>query len=255
MNGVMIDVRQLVKSFQTLRVLDGVSLSVRRGEVATIVGPSGGGKSTLLRCINGLETFESGEVQVDELRLDGSGMAGHSKEVLIQLRRRVGMVFQQFNLFPHMNVLENVLAGPLYALNKPHDECQAAAEQLLARVGLAEKLTARPDQLSGGQQQRVAIARALAMNPEVILFDEPTSALDPQMAGEVLEVITDLAASGQTMIVVTHAMEFARRASRTVHVMHGGQIVESGPPSQVFDAPQTEITRGFLAQERNGSGY
>ncbi len=253
MNGVMIDVRQLVKSFQSLRVLDGVSLSVRRGEVATIVGPSGGGKSTLLRCINGLETFESGEVQVDELQLKASGMQGDLKDVLIQLRRRVGMVFQQFNLFPHMNVLENVLAGPLYALNRPRDECQAAAEQLLARVGLAEKVTARPDQLSGGQQQRVAIARALAMNPEVILFDEPTSALDPQMAGEVLEVITNLAASGQTMIVVTHAMEFARRAADTMHVMHGGRIVESGPPSQIFEAPQSEVTRAFLAQTRSDS--
>jgi ABC-type polar amino acid transport system ATPase subunit len=247
----MIDVRELVKSYGPLRVLDGVTLSVRQGEVATIVGPSGGGKSTLLRCINGLETFDAGEVQVDDLRLHAADARNHSAEVLLQLRRRVGMVFQQFNLFPHMTVLENVLAGPLYALNRRRDECQAAAEQLLARVGLADKLNARPDQLSGGQQQRVAIARALAMNPEVMLFDEPTSALDPRMAGEVLEVIADLAKSGQTMIVVTHAMEFARRASHTVHVMHGGRVIESGPPSQIFESPQTDVTREFLAETRH----
>jgi ABC-type polar amino acid transport system ATPase subunit len=247
----MIDVRELVKSYGPLRVLDGVTLSVRRGEVATIVGPSGGGKSTLLRCINGLEQFDSGEVQVDELPLHAADVRNHTSDALLQLRRRVGMVFQQFNLFPHMTVLENVLAGPLYALNRRRVDCQAAAEQLLARVGLAEKLNARPDQLSGGQQQRVAIARALAMNPEVMLFDEPTSALDPRMAGEVLEVIADLAKSGQTMIVVTHAMEFARRASHTVHVMHGGRVIESGPPSQIFESPQTDVTREFLAETRH----
>jgi ABC-type polar amino acid transport system ATPase subunit len=160
------------------------------------------------------------------------------------------MVFQQFNLFPHMTVLENVLAGPLYALNRSRPECEAEARELLARVGLAEKLTASPDQLSGGQQQRVAIARTLAMHPEAILFDEPTSALDPRMAAEVIEVIADLAESGQTMIVVTHAMHFARTISNTVHVMHAGRVAESGPPSQIFDAPQQEVTRDFLAETR-----
>jgi ABC-type polar amino acid transport system ATPase subunit len=243
----MIEVTNLIKNHGELRVLDGVNLAVRRGEVATIVGPSGGGKSTLLRCINGLDVFDSGEVKVDQLRLH-AGDAEHHPETLRELRRRVGMVFQQFNLFPHMNVLDNVLAGPLYALNRPRGECDAEARQLLARVGLADKLAAMPDQLSGGQQQRVAIARALAMHPEAILFDEPTSALDPRMAAEVIEVIADLAASGQTMIVVTHAMHFARNVSHTMHVMHAGRIAESGPPSQVFDSPQQEVTTQFLGQ-------
>ena len=169
-------------------------------------------------------------------------------ESLRALRRRVGMVFQQFHLFPHMNVLENVLAGPQFVLRRPRDESEQEARQLLERVGLADKLVATPDQLSGGQQRRVAIARALAMKPEAILFDEPTSAPDPRMAAEVISVIADLAKSGQTMIVVTHAMGFARNVSHTVHVMHGGRVAESGPPQQIFDAPREEITRSFLAQ-------
>src|SRR5450432_2844685 len=226
----MIEVRGLVKNHGSLRVLDGVSLAVRRGEVAAVVGPSGGGKSTLLRCINGLETFEAGEVHVDQIRLGAIGAAGTNGDSLRELRRRVGMVFQQFNLFPHMSVLDNVLAGPRYALNCSRDECEVEARQLLDRVGLADKLAASPEQLSGGQQQRVAIARALAMKPEAILFDEPTSALDPRMAAEVISVITDLARSGQTMIVVTHAMGFARNVAHTMHVMHAGQVAESGPP-------------------------
>jgi ABC-type polar amino acid transport system ATPase subunit len=246
----MIEVRNLVKNHGDLRVLDGVTLSVRRGEVATVIGPSGGGKSTLLRCINGLETFQEGEVQVDDVYLrpgpDGIG----ATETLRTLRRRVGMVFQQFHLFPHMTVLENVLSGPLYVLKRSRDEAEHEARQLLERVGLAEKLAARPDQLSGGQQQRVAIARALAMRPEAILFDEPTSALDPRMAAEVISVIADLAKTGQTMIVVTHAMGFARNVSDTVHVMHAGRVAESGPPEQIFEHPHEEVTRTFLAQSR-----
>jgi ABC-type polar amino acid transport system ATPase subunit len=246
----MIQVRRLVKSHGSLRVLDGVSLSVARGEVATVIGPSGGGKSTLLRCINGLEMFEEGEVQVGDVCLRSGttrhGMAGTLRE----LRCRVGMVFQQFNLFPHMTVLENVLAGPMYALNRARGECESDARQLLERVGLSEKLTARPEQLSGGQQQRVAIARTLAMKPEAILFDEPTSALDPRMASEVLNVITDLAKSGQTMIVVTHAMGFARNVANTVHVMHNGRIAESGSPQRIFEDPIEEITRTFLAETK-----
>ena len=245
----MIHVRNLVKSHGPLRVLDGVSLSVRCGEVAAVIGPSGGGKSTLLRCINGLETFEEGDVQVDDIHLRPGaqhGMAGALRE----LRRRVGFVFQQFHLFPHMSVLENVLSGPLYALNRPRDESEPEARKLLERVGLGEKLNARPDQLSGGQQQRVAIARALAMNPEAILFDEPTSALDPRMAAVVLSVITDLAKSGQTMIVVTHAMGFAQNVAQTVHIMHNGRVAESGPPQQIFAAPHEEVTRTFLAQTK-----
>jgi ABC-type polar amino acid transport system ATPase subunit len=244
----MIEIRNLGKSHGALRVLDGVSLSVERGEVATIIGPSGGGKSTLLRCINGLEPFEEGEVQVDEIRLRGGAGSQAESETLRELRRRVGMVFQQFHLFPHMNVLENVLAGPLYALRRPREICEAQARQLLERVGLAEKLAAKPDQLSGGQQQRVAIARTLAMQPEAILFDEPTSALDPRMAAEVMSVITDLARSGQTMIVVTHAIGFARNVSHRVHVMHGGRIAESGPPQQIFEQPCEEVTRTLLAE-------
>jgi len=246
----MIEVRNVVKNHGDLRVLDGVSLSVRRGEVATVIGPSGGGKSTLLRCINGLETFQHGEVQVDDVRLHPGAARRETANTLRALRRRVGMVFQQFHLFPHMTVLENVLAGPLFVLSRKREEAEPEARQLLARVGLAEKLSAMPDQLSGGQQQRVAIARALAMQPEAILFDEPTSALDPRMAAEVISVITDLAKSGQTMIVVTHAMSFAHNVSHTVHVMHAGRIAESGPPAQIFENPREEITRTFLAQTR-----
>jgi ABC-type polar amino acid transport system ATPase subunit len=246
----MIEVRALVKNHGGLRVLDGVSLDVRRGEVAAVIGPSGGGKSTLLRCINGLDPFEEGEVQVDQIRLRAGAARGEIGQSLRELRRRVGMVFQQFNLFPHMSVLENVVAGPLYVLNQSQGQCEAEARQVLNRVGLADKLDARPEQLSGGQQQRVAIARALAMKPEAILFDEPTSALDPRMAAEVISVITDLARSGQTMIVVTHAMGFARNVAHTVHVMHGGRVAESGTPERIFDDPQEEVTRSFLAQTK-----
>ncbi len=246
----MIDVRNLVKNHGELRVLDGVSLSVRRGEVAAVIGPSGGGKSTLLRCINGLESFDAGEIQVDDVRLRPGAARREMAETLRELRRRVGMVFQQFHLFPHMTVLENVLSGPLHVLRRRRDEAEPEARQLLERVGLADKLAAMPEQLSGGQQQRVAIARALAMKPEAILFDEPTSALDPRMAAEVISVITDLAKSGQTMIVVTHAMGFARNVSHTVHVMHAGRVAESGPPEQIFENPREEVTRKFLDQTK-----
>ncbi|MEX0612690.1 MAG: ATP-binding cassette domain-containing protein, partial [Pirellulales bacterium] len=193
---------------------------------------------------------QEGEVQVDEVRLSPSGARREMGESLRALRRRVGMVFQQFHLFPHMSVLENVISGPLYVLRRSRDELEVEAQQLLTRVGLADKLAARPEQLSGGQQQRVAIARALAMKPEAILFDEPTSALDPRMAAEVISVITDLAKSGQTMIVVTHAMGFARSVSHTIHVMHGGRVAESGTAQQIFEEPREEVTRSFLAQTR-----
>jgi ABC-type polar amino acid transport system ATPase subunit len=242
----MIEVRELVKSHGSLRVLDGVSLTVKRGEVAAVIGPSGGGKSTLLRCINGLETFEGGEVQVDELRLGPAHNGGEGP--LRQLRQRVGMVFQQFHLFPHLSVLENVMSGPLYVLGVPRAEAEEQARHLLGRVGLSDKVSARPEQLSGGQQQRVAIARTLAMRPEAILFDEPTSALDPRMAAEVLRVIADLARSGQTMVVVTHAMGFARRVAHTVHVMHEGRVAESGPPRHIFEGSTLPVTRSFLAE-------
>ena len=251
----MITVSNLVKSFGDHRVLQGTSLEVRRGEVAAVVGPSGGGKSTLLRCINGLEAFDGGEIRVHDITLrptgepQGSSWRSWSRQ-LLALRRRVGMVFQQFNLFPHLSVLGNVTIGPRLALKQPRSEAEVFARQLLDRVGLGDKLRDRPEQLSGGQQQRVAIARALAVKPEAILFDEPTSALDPRMAGEVLSVIADLAKQGQTMIVVTHAMGFARNVATTVHVMAAGRVVESGPPEQLFDAPQNAMTKHFLAEER-----
>jgi polar amino acid transport system ATP-binding protein len=247
----VIEVRNLVKCHGRLRVLDGVSLTVRRGEVAVVVGPSGGGKSTLLRCVNGLEAFGEGEVRIDEVAFRAGPVGPDEERTLRVVRRRVGMVFQQFHLFPHLSVLGNVMSGPLYVLGRPRAEAEKSARGLLDRVGLLDRSDARPDELSGGQQQRVAIARALAMEPEAILFDEPTSALDPRMAGEVLKVIAELATAGQTMVVVTHAMGFARRVAHTVHVMHAGRVVESGPPDRVFDHPHEEVTRAFLAQARD----
>jgi ABC-type polar amino acid transport system ATPase subunit len=244
----MIAVAGLVKIFNRSTILDGASLDVKRGEVAGVIGPSGGGKTTLLRCINALEPFQGGRVSVEDLHLEPEGPVRPPKQLLIQLRRKVGMVFQSFNLFPHMTALQNVMAGPRFALKQPWAAAEALAQELLKRVGLGDKAHAKPEQLSGGQQQRVAIARALAVNPSAILFDEPTSALDPRMADEVLGVITDLAKAGQTMIVVTHLMNFARRVSHNIHVMSAGKIVESGPPERVFAEPRHEVTREFLQQ-------
>jgi ABC-type polar amino acid transport system ATPase subunit len=239
----MIELQNIHKRYGQTEVLRGVSLTVRKGEVSVLLGPSGGGKSTLLRAINGLETIDDGVIRIGDLAYS----AGQPVEpTMSHIRRRVGMVFQQFNLFPHMTVLENVAEAPRQVLKLPRAAAQAAAEVLLRRVGLGEKLDARPGNLSGGQQQRVAIARALAMKPEAILFDEPTSALDPRMTGEVTEVMVELARGGQTMIVVTHAMSFAQSVATTVHVMHAGQIAESGPPQQIFENPQQEVTRMFL---------
>ncbi len=229
-------------------VLSGVTLEVRRGEVAALVGPSGSGKTTFLRCLNGLETFEAGEIQLAGITLRGGLPPAERRPLVAQLRRRVGMVFQQFNLFPHRTALGNVIEAPLHVLGYPREQAVAEAKTLLARVGLGDKLRHMPDMLSGGQQQRVAIARALAMKPEVMLFDEPTSALDPRMAAEVEAVIADLAADGQTMIVVTHSLRLARRAAETVHVFDAGRILESGPSEQVFDHPRNEVTRQFVEQ-------
>jgi polar amino acid transport system ATP-binding protein len=215
-------------------VLDQISLDVRPGEVAAIIGPSGGGKSTFLRCLNGLETFEAGSVRVGDIEINSRMTPETRQRQLALVRRRVGMVFQQFNLFPHRTVLGNVIEAPMTVLGKRRDEAVAAARTLLERVGLGDKLDRWPDTLSGGQQQRVAIARALAMGPEVILFDEPTSALDPRMAAEVEAVITDLARSGQTMLVVTHSLRLARRAAQTIHVFEGGRVKTSGPPEQIL---------------------
>ncbi|MCK6455098.1 MAG: amino acid ABC transporter ATP-binding protein [Phycisphaerae bacterium] len=243
----MIRIDKLVKRFGSQPILRGATLSISRGDVAVLIGASGSGKSTLLRCVNGLETFDDGRIDVDGLSLSAGMTPSERAEALRRLRRRVGMVFQQFNLFPHMSVLENVLAGPRHVLGVPRDVAEPKARELLDRVGMSAAVDRRPGTLSGGQQQRVAIARALAMEPVVMLFDEPTSALDPRMTAEVLSVMSDLAASGQTMLVVSHAMGFVRRSARTVHVLIEGQVVESGPPEQVFEAARHPGTRELLA--------
>jgi ABC-type polar amino acid transport system ATPase subunit len=244
----VITVKQLVKWHGKSEVLRGISVSVKKGDVEAIIGPSGGGKSTFLRCLNGLEAFHGGEVDIDGMKLTPQTNARKDALLLQQVRRRVGFVFQQFNLFPHLTVLENLIEAPLRVLKQPRDEVVSRAEILLRRVGLEEKMNERPRSLSGGQQQRVAIARTLVMQPGAILFDEPTSALDPVMAGEVLSLMADLAGEGQTMIVVTHSIHFARRVANKVHVFAGGLDVESGPPSEVFENPQHETTRSFLRQ-------
>ncbi|SIN83093.1 amino acid ABC transporter ATP-binding protein, PAAT family [Singulisphaera sp. GP187] len=244
----MIEVNGLIKSHGPLQVLRGVSLTVAHGEVAAIIGPSGGGKSTFLRCLNGLETFQGGSIAIDGLRLESDTPAAVRDRTLRRIRLEVGMVFQSFNLFPHRTVLANVTEGPVYVRGLGQDEAEDRAKRLLDRVGLADKLGAMPRQLSGGQQQRVAIARALAMEPHAILFDEPTSALDPRMTAEVLAVMTDLASDGLTMIVVTHAMRFARQVAHTIHVFGEGRVIESGPPSQIFDDPLQEATRMLLSE-------
>jgi ABC-type polar amino acid transport system ATPase subunit len=243
----VLTVTNLVKRWGRTEVLKGVGLRVERGTVSVLIGPSGCGKTTVLRCVNGLEPFDDGEVVVGTARLT-AGTSNGRQEQLKQLRRCVGTVFQQFQLFPHLTVLENVIEAPIHVLGKPREIAVSEARALLDRVGLAERLTAMPHQLSGGQQQRVAVARALAMQPDLLLFDEPTSALDPKMTAEVLSVISDLAKSGQTMLVVTHAMGFARKVATDVHVLFDGVIIESGPPSQVFDSPSHPATREFLAE-------
>ena len=243
----MIELTSIVKRYQQHEVLRGVSLKVADGEVCVLLGPSGGGKSTLLRTINGLESFDSGSIRVSDVVLHAA--AGTERDAaLLQIRKRVGMVFQQFNLFPHRSVLENVTEAPIHVLKQPREAAVQNARRILSRVGMADKENARPGSLSGGQQQRVAIARTLAMNPEAILFDEPTSALDPRTTAEVISVMTDLASSGQRMIVVTHAMSFARTVAHKVHILHAGRIAESGPPEQIFEAPQEAITREFLSE-------
>jgi len=242
----VIRVRELTKRHGAHEVLRGVSLDVPQGDVAVIIGPSGGGKSTFLRCLNGLERFDGGRVEIDGTTLEPRMPHTLEAQAHRAVRARVGMVFQQFHLFPHKSVLENVVEAPIQVAHEPSDQARARALVLLERVGLASKAHARPGVLSGGEQQRVAIARALAMHPEVILFDEPTSSLDPRRTAEVLSVLTDLAAEGQTMVVVTHAMTFARKAAKHVHVFHEGRVIESGPPEQVLEAPHNPTTREFL---------
>jgi polar amino acid transport system ATP-binding protein len=243
----MIEVRELVLRQGGVSILRGVSLFVERGEVAVIIGSSGSGKSTLLRCLNGLERFDGGTMTVDGLTIAAETPAPERARLLSQVRRSVGMVFQNFNLFPHRTVLENVTEGPIYVLGVRRELAEERARVLLRRVGLADRLGARPRQLSGGEQQRVAIARALALEPRALLCDEPTSALDPRMAAEVLGVLTDLAHDGLTMVVVTHAMRFARRVGQTVHVLDEGRIIESGSPQEIFENPRHETTRSLLS--------
>lgn len=237
----VVSIRNLNKSFGDNHVLRGIDLDVQRGEVVCIIGPSGSGKSTLLRCVNMLETPTDGTVVVlgtDLTDLDSD---------LDAARTKIGMVFQSFNLFSHMSVLDNVCVAQRKVLKRSKDEAEKIALQLLQRVGLSEKATAFPAQLSGGQQQRVAIARALAMNPQVMLFDEATSALDPELVGEVLNVMRGLAEEGMTMLVVTHEMGFAANVASRVVFMDGGVIVEQGPPAQIINSPQEERTKAFLS--------
>ena len=243
----MIDAADIHKRFGATHVLRGASLTVEKGELAALIGGSGSGKSTLLRCINALESFDAGAIRVGDITLAPQSNSAALSATHLKLRRRIGMVFQQFNLFPHMSALENVMCGPVYAQGMPREKAVSLARQLLDRVGLADKADARPASLSGGQQQRVAIARTLANEPEAILFDEPTSALDPRMTAEVLAVMADLAAGGQTMIVVSHHMGFVRRSATTVHMLHAGRVIESGPPAQVFESPARDETREFLS--------
>ena len=237
----MIEIKGLRKAFGVDEVLKGIDLSIAEKEVVVIIGPSGSGKSTLLRCMNHLEEPTAGEVVVDGITLS-------SEANINKVREEVGMVFQRFNLFPHMTVLENIMLAPMKVKHIAKDEAEKTARELLARVGLAEKADAYPDNLSGGQQQRVAIARALAMHPKVMLFDEPTSALDPEMVGEVLDVMRALAREGMTMVIVTHEMGFAREVGDRLLFVDEGRIIESGAPREVFEHPQEERTRSFLSK-------
>ena len=241
----VVSISNLNKSFGSNHVLRGIDLEVKQGEVVCIIGPSGSGKSTLLRCVNMLEKPSGGTVVVLGRELT------HIDCDLDEARTKIGMVFQQFNLFPHMTVLENICVAQRKVLKRSSDEAETTSKALLARVGLSDKEDAYPAQLSGGQQQRVAIARALAMNPDVMLFDEATSALDPELVGEVLQVMQALAEGGMTMLVVTHEMGFASRVATRVVFMDAGIIVEQGPPSEVINAPREERTRAFLSSVHN----
>ena len=242
----MIDVINLRKSFGDLEILKGINITINKGDIVAVLGPSGSGKSTFLRCLNLLETPTTGEILYH-----GENIAGR-KVNAPQYRSKVGMVFQSFNLFNNMNVLENCMIGQVKVLKKNKEDAKKNAMQYLEKVGMAPYINAKPRQLSGGQKQRVAIARALAMEPELLLFDEPTSALDPQMVGEVLEVMRNLAKEGLTMIIVTHEMAFARDVSSHVVFMAGGVIAEEGTPREIFENPQNQLTREFLGRFMRG---
>ena len=239
-DGHLVELRDVRKSFGDNVVLHDVDLEIARGEAIVVAGPSGSGKSTMLRCINGLEPVDSGEI-----RFDGAPLPTKGKE-LQAVRAQIGMVFQQFNLFPHMSVLDNIVIGPTKAKDVPAEDARKRATELLERVGIPEKADAMPADLSGGQQQRVAIARALAMEPKLMLFDEPTSALDPEMIREVLDVMRALAKSGMTMVVVTHEMGFAREVCDRIVFIDDGRIVEQGPPAEFFANAQSERAREFV---------
>jgi polar amino acid transport system ATP-binding protein len=247
---IAVDVREVSKSFGGVEVLRKISLRVAHGQTVSILGPSGSGKSTLLRCINWLEEPDSGEVLIAGVRigLKADGKTHMPDRELARMRARIGMVFQSFNLWPHLSVIENVTEAPIHVLGMARDEAVARAQALLDKVGIADKRDAYPYVLSGGQKQRVAIARALAMNPEVILFDEPTSALDPELVGEVLATMRTLSEEGMTMVVVTHEMGFAREASDEIVFIDQGSVVEHQPPDAFFDRPQTVRARQFLSR-------
>lgn len=250
---LVIEALDIHKSFGDLEILKGISLQVRRGEVVVLIGASGSGKTTFIRCINLLEDIQAGQIRVAgqpmgyRTRANGS-LVRDSERNIARQRRDIGMVFQRFNLFPHMTALENIIEAPVHVLGVPRAAAEEQARALLKRVGLAEKAGHYPSMLSGGQQQRVAIARALAMKPQAMLFDEPTSALDPETVGEVLQVMKELAEEGMTMVVVTHEMGFAREVADRVVVLDQGELIEQGPPEQIFSQPRHARTRAFLSR-------
>ena len=244
-NDVLIETKDVCKSFNNVSVLKGISTKIHKGEVVVIIGPSGSGKSTFLRCLNRLEEPTSGQVI-----FEGKDICSKGQDITA-LRQKMGMVFQQFNLFNNLTVMENIMAGPKLVKKQDDEQARAAATKLLERVGLAEKADEYPSKLSGGQKQRIAIVRALAMEPDVMLFDEPTSALDPEMVGEVLKVMQDLASTGITMVVVTHEMGFAKTVGTRVLFIDDGQILEDGTPEQIFEHPQNPRTQNFLNKVLN----
>jgi polar amino acid transport system ATP-binding protein len=250
--AVIMRAQDVHKRFGKLEVLRGVSMEVRAAETVCVIGPSGSGKTTFIRCVNHLENIDAGRIEVNGhligYRERNGKLVEDTERSIAKQRTQVGMVFQRFNLFPHKTALENVTEAPIHVLGVPRQRAEAEAETLLARVGLGDKCRTYPGKLSGGQQQRVAIARALAMKPALMLFDEPTSALDPEVTGEVLSVMEELAFTGTTMIVVTHEMGFARHAADRVVMMDGGAIIEEGPPEHFFEAPTHERTRSFLSK-------
>lgn len=252
MTNAMVEARGVRKNFGATEILKGIDLKVEQGSVTCLIGPSGSGKTTFLRCINHLEKVDAGRLYVDEHMVGYTERNGRLHEVkerqTARSRLNAGMVFQRFNLFPHMTVLENVIEAPVHVLGRPRKEVVAEAQVLLDRVGLGNRGGSYPQELSGGQQQRIAIARALAMKPKLMLFDEPTSALDPELVGEVLDVMKSLAQAGMTMVVVTHELGFARQVADQVVFMDGGVVVECGPPEEVLDNPQHERTKAFLSK-------